>query len=57
VNDVLNSHTPSDTARWDESQESVLQANFERAVVRPPLEHPDDAAGVALKQPLAALRA
>lgn len=41
----------------DESQESVLEANFGRAVVRPPLENPNDAAGVALRQPLAALRA
>lgn len=48
---------PSDTLRRDSSQESVLQANFERAIVRPQLERPDDAAGVALKQPLAALRA
>ena len=48
---------PSDTLLRDSSQESVLQTNFERAIVRPQLEHPDGAAGVALKQPLAALRA
>ena len=56
MNDVLNSHTPSDTARWDESQIWVPQANSREPVSRPSLGHEAGTAAVALRQPLAALR-
>lgn len=53
----MSSSPPSDTLRRDSSQKSVLQANFGGPPLWHPLEQPGDAVGVALKEPLAALRA